>query len=228
VIVALALFLTAAAALIVKIPDLVADPGRPSDHAFIYPLLGDPIRWNPCEPIRYVVNLNGAPPGSADDVATAVQRVEAATGVTFVYEGTTDEIPVRDRRWVQPERYGTDWAPVLIAWVDPAQTDIRFESDGTPAAAVARPWVPPGEQVFVSAWVAVNADDPNVPGFGSPGAQGPTVQHELGHVMGLDHVDSPAQLMHPAGGRMTDFGPGDLAGLAELGAAQGCLETPEP
>jgi hypothetical protein len=34
--------------------------------------------------------------------------------------------------------------------------------------------------------------------------------------------------MEPAGGFMTDFGPGDLAGLEQLGRDQGCLVTPRP
>ena len=229
VVVAVALFLVGSGALIARIPDLVAPQGQPTDHAFLYPMLRDPVRWNPCEPIHYVVNLGNAPEGSRDDITEAVARITAATGIDFVYDGPTDEVPVYDRAWVQPSRYGPGWAPVVIAWVDPAETDIRFKAeDVEPAAAVARPWVPPGSDVIVSAWIAVNERDPNPPGFSSPGAQGPTVQHELGHVMGLAHVDSPAELMHPAGGVVTDFGEGDLAGLAELGADQGCLETPQP
>jgi len=228
VLVVLALFLAATGALVAKIPDLVRSPGRARDHAFIFPMLGDPVRWNPCEPIHYVVNPGSSPSGSIDDVFVAVDRVSRATGIAFAYDGLTDEIPVQNRDWVQPERYGPGWAPVVIAWVDPSQTDIRFEADGKPAAAVARPWVPPGEDVIVSAWVVVNERDPNPPGFSGPGAQGPTVQHELGHVMGLDHVPSTSELMNPSGGHMTDFGPGDLAGLEELGADQGCLTTPQP
>ena len=64
------------------------------------------------------------------------------------------------------------------------------------------------------------------PGFGSPDAQGPVVLHEWGHVMGLDHVDERGQLMHEAGGGVTDLGPGDLEGLRRLGRSQGCLTTP--
>jgi hypothetical protein len=228
VIVAVCLFLAASGALIARIPDLIAPESRPTDHAFIYPVLGDPVRWNPCEPIHYVVNDAEAPIGSIDDVYEAVRRVSEATGIPFVYDGRTDEVPTRERAWVQPERYGPGWAPVVIAWVEPDETDIRFVTEGEPAAAVARPWVPYGEDVIVSAWVVVNTRDPNPPGFANPGAQGPTVQHELGHVMGLGHVDSPGELMHPAGGRVTDFGRGDLAGLTELGATQGCLDTPQP
>ena len=35
---------------------------------------GAPVRWNPCEPIHYVVNLGAAPAGSLQDVQDAVLR----------------------------------------------------------------------------------------------------------------------------------------------------------
>lgn len=45
------------------------------------------------------------------------------------------------------------------------------------------------------------------------------VLHELGHLVGLDHFEAESELMHPEGRvDVTDFGPGDLTGLAELGA----------
>ena len=54
------------------------------------------------------------------------------------------------------------------------------------------------------------------------------VLHELGHVMGLDHVKVDGELMESAGGGVTDFGPGDLEGLRILGRSSGCLNTPDP
>jgi len=39
----------------------------------------------------------------------------------------------------------------------------------------------------------------------------------LGHLVGLDHVDDPTQLMHVVS-PVFDLGPGDRAGLARLGA----------
>ena len=78
----------------------------------------------------------------------------------------------------------------------------------------------------MSGVVAINDADPNPPGFGSQGAQGPVVLHELAHVMGLGHYKAIGELMEPSGGGMTDFGPGDLQGLRELGSSAGCLTTP--
>ena len=45
------------------------------------------------------------------------------------------------------------------------------------------------------------------------------VVHELAHVLGLDHVDDPDELMHPVTASRTGLGPGDLQGLALLGQA---------
>jgi hypothetical protein len=46
------------------------------------------------------------------------------------------------------------------------------------------------------------------------------ILHELGHVMGLEHVDDPTQLMYPEIGAPDGLAPGDLNGLHELGRAQ--------
>ena len=43
------------------------------------------------------------------------------------------------------------------------------------------------------------------------------ILHEIGHLLGLDHVNDQAQLMYPRGGTLTDYGSGDLTGLATLG-----------
>ena len=191
---------------------------------------GAPTRWNPCQPIHYVVNASLAPPGSIADVHEAVRRISAATGIAFVFEGTTDEEASIYREVFQPDRYGPRWAPVLIAWADPGNSDIPFERGDRVAAGVAVPVIPPTrfEDVYVSGWVAINADDPNPPGFDLPGEQGPVILHELGHLMGLGHVKTVGELMNPSGGGVTDLGPGDKEGLRELGASGGCLRVMQP
>jgi hypothetical protein len=191
---------------------------------------GDPTRWNPCAPIHYVVNATLAPQGSIGDVHEAVSRISSATGIAFVYEGPNDEEATAYRELFQPDRYGDRWAPVLIAWADPDASDFAFEHGDHVAAAVARPDIPPTrfEDVYVSGWIALNADDPNPPGFDLPGQQGPVILHELGHLMGLGHVRTVGEIMHPSGGGVVDLGPGDREGLRELGAAHGCVPVMEP
>jgi hypothetical protein len=204
--------------------------GVKGDYTFILTTGGDPVRWNPCRPIHYVLGRDGLTEGGIEDVHGAIDRITEVTGVEFTYDGLTDEQPSRGRRSYQPDRYGNAWAPVLIAWVDPARSDIPFEEEGHEAAAVAAPQMPDdhGGDVYVSGWVAVNEQDPNPSGFGLPGMQGPVVLHELAHVLGLGHAESNGNLMEPSGGGVTSFGPGDLAGLRQLGSDAGCLATPPP
>jgi hypothetical protein len=45
------------------------------------------------------------------------------------------------------------------------------------------------------------------------------ILHELGHVMGLEHVDDPGQLMYPEIGAPDGLAAGDLNGLQALGGA---------
>jgi len=45
----------------------------------------------------------------------------------------------------------------------------------------------------------------------------PVLRHELGHVVGLDHVGDRDQMMHPSSSDVLTFQEGDLAGLAQLG-----------
>src|SRR5687768_13317874 len=54
---------------------------------------GGPVRWNPCTQIHYVVNAALAPTGSMEDVHGAIGRISSATGITFAYDGLSDERP---------------------------------------------------------------------------------------------------------------------------------------
>jgi hypothetical protein len=49
------------------------------------------------------------------------------------------------------------------------------------------------------------------------------ILHDLGHLVGLDHVEDPTQLVHPVGSSdVTGAQAGDAAGLVLLGAVA-CL-----
>jgi hypothetical protein len=199
--------------------------GSAGSYRFDYedPLTGEPVRFNPCEPIRYVINEKSAPPWAVEDLHGAVERIADVSGLTFRYAGVTDEPVSFVRSAYQPERYGERWAPILVGW-----TDLSDVSEDSVAIA---------ESVFltnddlipvrVTGAVIIDTEDFLASGFGYGITTGEVFLHELSHVLGLTHVPDPTQLMH----QEVTLGPavlgrGDRGGLASLGRRRGCVRTP--
>lgn len=187
-------------------------------YAFLHTVDGSPVGYDPCRPVRYVVRSTGAPTGGPELVDEAVTEIEAATGLDFVYAGETDEVPAVGRDLIQA-RYGTSqWAPVLIAW---ATSDEMPGLAGDVAGIGGSAAVPgaDGDGLWLAAGrLALDSQDlGRMLDAGYRGAARGVVLHELSHVVGLDHVDDPGELMYPTTSARVDLGPGDLAGLALLG-----------
>ncbi|MDQ3978207.1 MAG: matrixin family metalloprotease [Actinomycetota bacterium] len=203
-----------------------------------------PVRFNPCEPVHYIQNAALAPPTGVADVQEAFRQLSAATGITFVDEGLTDE--TNRRRAYVPERYGQRWAPILVGWT-------RFEgqrSDDPAIQVVGRGIGQKVNDVLVSGVLSLNVDavtdreagTPLEGGFGPPlgsgvGSIGPkavtwgrVILHELAHVVGLGHTRDKGAIMYPETADQTarpaEYKEPDLAGLRLLGREAGCLETP--
>lgn len=191
---------------------------------------GTPVRWDPCAPVELVVAPHGAPEGFERDLEVAVRRIAAATGLDIEVTGTTAERPQEDRPPYQPERYGERWAPVLVAWASPDDPDAPLRDIDRGVATPIAVGVP-GDRTYVTGQVVLNRDrDDLAPGFDDRASSwGATLLHELGHVVGLGHVDDAEELMatHPGRGPVR-FGEGDLAGLRAVGASHGCLDVPPP
>ncbi len=102
-------------------------------------------------------------------------------------------------------------AEVLVSWV-PAAT-----SSSTPTPRRSAGPGPRAGGVYTRGQISLDADvfatDPRP-------ARG-TLLHELGHLVGLDHVDDPTQLMDAGGSQGRVYQQGDLEGLAELGPRSG-------
>lgn len=167
-----------------------------------------PVGWDPCEPVTYAVNPEGAPDDWEDLVHPAVDRIEDASGLAFEYVGTTRDRPFTEAALPVP-------GPVVIGWGDSDEfPKLAGDTAGLGGSTARR-----GDRrsYYVSGSVVLDTDvfdDPDVPRF----AHRSLLVHELGHVVGLGHVDDRGQLMHPEGTVLPrDFGPGDLEGLARLG-----------
>lgn len=191
---------------------------------------GSPVRWDPCTPIRWVLNPDGAPESALEDLDEATARVAAATGLRFAYAGSSGERPAPNRPAYQPGRYGDAWAPVLVAWADPGESgDLLRAHDQGVAIPVALEG-PDGRASYVTGQVVLNRRAGLRAGFASRhGSWGAIMLHELAHLVGLDHVGDPRELMYPEPhpGPVA-WGPGDRAGLAHVGARGGCLPLPPP
>lgn len=188
---------------------------------------GEPVRWDPCSPIRYVVNLQGAPyDSSLEDIQRAFAEVTEASGIRFEFVGKTDEVASEDRP-AHLDGYGAGWAPVLVAWTHPGDAPSL---DGTVAATGGA--VPIGNPpIYVSGSIHLDRTSDLRPGFGRGRAWGTVLLHEAGHLLGLGHVDAESEVMHPGGERSQPaaavrWGVGDREGLRRLGLEAGCQDVP--
>jgi hypothetical protein len=205
-------------------------PGPIDASGFRYlevdPETGRPARYNPCEPLRYVVNLSDAPADALNDVQEAAQLASEASGIDIVYEGASTELPSLTRSAFIPDLYGDRWPPVLIAWMP--QDPRVFREHDVGAAASDAVENSSGELVYVTGNIILNADKELSSGFSAGRTWGKVILHEWGHILGLDHVDNPTQVMHASlVSSPARWGTGDEAGLRAVGRPAGCVDSPE-
>ncbi|WP_163506302.1 peptidase M10A and M12B matrixin and adamalysin [Fodinicola acaciae] len=199
----------------------VARPVASGPYAFTLTQGSDsrPVAYDPCRPVHFVVNNSRKPAAATASLTAALTRLQAATGLVFRYDGPTTETPVAHRPAYQPGRYGSRWAPVLISWSDPAHTAAL---DGTViGTGYSDAYGSPGARRYVTGVVVL--DGPQISRLlGTSGGRSRVraiIEHELGHLVGLAHVHDPHEIMNPdATITATDYGPGDLRGLALLGS----------
>lgn len=203
------------------VPLGIPDP-EPTDrgpHAFMATQTDGttPVAYDPCRPIPVVINERTMPSAATGLVAEAIDEVSSITGLRFVVEGPTDEGAAMQRQAYQPDRYGDRWAPVLVAWTDPVE---QPELDGNVAGLGGSSAVETADsgRVYVSGLVLL--DGPGIePLLEHPEGRAlakAIVLHELGHLVGLDHVHDPGQLMNAENEGQTEFANGDLTGLYAL------------
>ena len=105
-----------------------------------------------------------------------------------------------------------------IGWVRSLTPDVAGKAGPSGGQRV------PGWSRYNRGSVALNANLVFPLGYGHT-TWVPIVLHEMGHVLGLDHVTDNNQVMYSGeyGSDQPTYGLGDLAGLYAVGAAQGCL-----
>lgn len=186
-------------------------------YKFLYTQPGskEPVGFSPCRTIPYVVNPRDAPDNWEDLVDAAIAEVGTRAGLKFDDRGTTDDRAFSERL------NGTSPEPVIIAWAD--SDEVEGLADDVAGLGGPTMIEVAGRRAYVTGSVVLDtettdrlADEP-----GGDERQLALLLHELGHLVGLDHVKDRNELMYPRAAARTTYGPGDLAGLAELGAI-GC------
>lgn len=188
-----------------------------TSYAFLRedPPTGEPVGYDPCTPIDVVIRPAGAPPDGQAMIEEALDSVAAVSGLAFRVVGPTDRAPATLGSPSPP------WEPVLIAWSDEAESpSLAGEVAGSAGSVAAQG--PTGGRLYLRTGQVVLDRDALTARTGTPEGRAAVIgviTHEVGHLVGLDHVDDPGELMHPQSQPgTTRMGPGDLTALRRLGA----------
>jgi hypothetical protein len=183
-------------------------PPASGPHTFLYQISGGYARWNPCAVLRYKVNADKALPGQRALLADVILEAEAATGVDFVYAGDFSGPALR----VPPA--GAD---AVISFVNLQETPLESGSVGVGGGQY-QDWGGGVGKVVNGFAMFSNA-------YGTSSLQRDLMLHEIGHMLGLGHIQDPSQVMNPYVVDVPHYSNGDRQGLWQLGAAQGCIAT---
>lgn len=166
---------------------------------------GEPVTFDPCRPVEIVINPQGAPEGYREMIDTAVRRTAEASGLDLVVVGESEDRDFLDRGRGDP---------VLVGWADEEEVPALSGTIAGLAGATTLE-APPAPPRAVSGMVVLDTATYSRSDVPHESLQA-VVDHEFGHLVGLDHVEDPDELMHAEGSALR-YGPGDLEGLARIG-----------
>jgi hypothetical protein len=214
---------------------VVVAPKTGGDFALFRPEVKRQATWDPCRPIYFTVNPENETVGARAQLTAAIAEIEQATGLNFVFAGETDEkysVDREDLNFIYPE-INSYWSPILIvylkgdAWAEANRNVFGDEGEETIAFAGALPMKSRGlnqKFVYVTGHMVFSAEyfESLVEEHLAEDIKS-TMMHELGHVVGLDHVGSTIEMMHESDLGQKFFATGDRRGLALQGSGA-CLK----
>ena len=191
----------------------VTGAGKRTSWAPLYGSRSRPPHWGTCR-IGYRVNPANVPTFGRADLTEAMRRVTQVSGIRFRYLGRTSLVPRSG-----DARAGN--GRITVAWANGAATRGLLRPGiggvgGTTSTATGR---------LFTGFLVLNTGFSRTaePGFGSGASHGLVLMHELGHVVGLGHVNNRRDVMYPSAYLPAAvWGAGDRTGLARLGRLGGC------
>jgi len=192
----------------------------------------DPVTYDPCTVIHVAVNHRGAPTDGDLMATEAVAQVVRATGLHLVVDAGDSSLPLVPDWTSSPGALDQTPPRILVGW---ATSDEVAGLAGKVAglggsSASASPLT--GRWSWSTGQVALDTDyfaTLNARGLEGHASGRAVIMHELGHVVGLAHVDDAHQLMAAENLGQVSFGDGDLRGLYQLGQGRcerGSLDDP--
>jgi hypothetical protein len=209
--VAVKVVLAAVVAIALLVAWTVLDGGRDS-YAFLRTTpSGDPISWDHCTAIRYQVNPEGAPDNWREIVDGAFDEIAENSGFVFLDAGETANRTLAGT-YSQGSSRGE---PVLVIWSSQGRLHgLQGDTVGLGGGAMLEV---EGLPRLVTGVIALDAESHSRTYDAMPArTQQLILMHEIGHVLGLDHVDDDRQLMHASYVGQEGLGKGDIAGLKAL------------
>jgi hypothetical protein len=177
------------------------------------PTPGNPIRWNPCAAVHWVFNPAHAPVNGLLAVKSAIARVSATTGLSFVYDGTVGSVPTSSYLT------GASNRPLLVGWSTGAESSLLANQPSNLVGMTQSTWTRNASgQYHITSGVVALSSRVTAPSSGASSWY-TFALHELGHAVGLAHASDRAQIMYPSvPSTRSDYNNGDLAGLSRLGS----------
>ncbi len=195
-----------------------------TSYTFTTMLDGQPMRWDPCTPIRWTANLSQAPAGGLEVLQEAVNRVAQVSGTTWEYVGASTATAASG---YLPTRTQSTYPPVLLGWTDGASSDLLAGQAASVLGMTRTAWFgiqrADGSKVAATRAAVIALDRTDTLPLRGAMSWKALALHELGHVMGLGHISDRTQLMASVLPPVTDLQAGDQAGLTRVGRTAGCV-----
>lgn len=165
---------------------------------------GTYARWNPCTPIQVRVNFTGAQPHARAAFASAIQQATAATGLNLVVTEVTTTPPAQNGQ-------------ILVRW---GTSSLHPSLTGSVLGIAIYSYT---TRQIVRGDILIRSDLPFTSSRNGEDLLTGTLAHEIGHALGLAHVNDPTQLMYAFANGLDTYQDGDRAGLRRLGVEAGCI-----